>query len=105
MHRGGSQSLYDPYELIFEGNFGASVSPPVSALVASDDSSGPGLDALTDFYATDGQVYTVWFTTAGAADYGTFEYTIDDGYGFATAAVHESPEAQQTPASAAKKLK
>ena len=105
MNQGGSQSLSDPFLMVFEGNYGASTIPPNAAVLASDNDSGVGYDALIDVYCNYDQIYTVWFTTVEPADYGTFLYSVDDSYGYPTAAVHEATEAGKTPVSPASKLK
>ena len=105
MNQGGGDSLSDPFLMVFEGNYKASAVPPTGAVLASDDNSGAGYDALVDVYCNYDQIYTVWFTTAGAADYGTFLYSIDDDDGYATAAVHKATETGKTPVAAAAKLK
>jgi len=104
MLQGGPDWLLDPYILVFEGDYGENEIPPPGALVTSDDDSGPDLNALVDFFAPDGQVYTVWFTTSGPADFGTYTYTIFRA-GTIGPAQHEPIEAGKTPVAPNSKLK
>jgi hypothetical protein len=94
MLQGGVDWLLDPYVMVFEGDYGIDEIPPLAALVASDDNSGPGNSALATFDAVVGRVYTVWFTTYGPDDFGTFVYDIYDYTNPTTNAVEPSDSAK-----------
>ncbi|HEY3396991.1 MAG TPA: hypothetical protein VGM19_04955 [Armatimonadota bacterium] len=95
MFRAGASPVFDPFVIVFRGNFDAGVIPPANTVVASDDNSGGGRDAFAAFFATDNQIYTVWFTTAGPADFGTFGFSILDGL---PAAAATAPKPTAVPA-------
>lgn len=94
MLQGGVDWLLDPYVMVFEGDFGPYDIPSNAYLVAWDDNSGPGNDALASFYAYAGQVYTVWFTTYGPDDFGTFVYAIYDYTDTTTASIEPADTAK-----------
>ena len=76
MRRSGSYPVDDPYVMVFRGSYANDVFPPSGALVTTDDNSGSGSNAFATFAATKGRVYTVWFTTFRASDFGTFQWSI-----------------------------
>lgn len=60
----------DSYVLVYQGT-------NESNLIGYDDDSGPGYDAFLSVPITQGITYRVKFTTAGADDFGYYEWQID----------------------------